>query len=103
LVLGAFAREAAQPAQCQLDVAGAELDLVVVVPIGPLLPDLDRRTVAGRRTADADAPRVVAAVAERRGAVGADPLAAAFMPPLLLLQQLAQPLHQLVEPAHGLD
>jgi hypothetical protein len=103
LVLRALARELAQPAQRDLDVARAELDLVVVVTIGALLPDLHAGAVAARRAADAHALGVEAAVAERRGAVRADPLAAALVAFLLLLEQLAQPLHELVESAHRLD
>jgi hypothetical protein len=76
-VLGAFAGEAAQAAQGDLDVARAELDGVVEVAVFAVLPDLDRGAVAGRGAADADAFRVVAAVAEGRGAAGAYPLAAA--------------------------
>src|SRR5690606_11342127 len=90
-------------AQRDLDVARAEFHLVVVVAVRALLPHLHRGTVAGGRAADADAFRVVAAVAERRGAVGADPLAAAFVATLLLLEQLAQSFDQLGEPAHRLD
>jgi hypothetical protein len=84
-VLGAFAGEAAQAAQRDLDVARAELDRVVEVAVLAVLPDLDRRAVAGRLAADADALGVVAAVAEGRGAAGADPLAAALVAFLLLL------------------
>ncbi|MPN44179.1 hypothetical protein SDC9_191740 [bioreactor metagenome] len=43
----ALAGEAAQSAQGDLDVAGAEFDLVVEVAVGALFPDLDRRPVAG--------------------------------------------------------
>src|SRR5690606_34617231 len=103
LFLGAFAGELAQPAQRDLDVARAQLDAVVVVAVGALLPHLDRGAVAGRRSADADALGVVAAIAERRGSVGAQPLVAALVALLLLLEDLAQPLHQLVEAAQGLD
>jgi len=53
--------------------------------------------------ADADAFGIVAGVAERRGATGADPLLAALMAAFLLLEALAQGLQQLVEAAHRLD
>src|SRR6202000_1330909 len=95
LFRGAFAREAAQAAQRDLDVARAELQRVVVVAIGALLPHLDRAPVLAG-AADADALRVVAAVAERRRAAGADPLAAAFVAALLFLEALLQRLHHRV-------
>ena len=53
--------------------------------------------------ADAHAFRVVAMCAEGRGARGADPLVAALVAFLLLLQALLQRLHQLLEAAQGLD
>jgi len=65
-VFGAFAGEAPQAAQGDLDVARAEFDGVVEVAILAVLPDLDRRAVARRGAADADAFRVIAAVAEGR-------------------------------------
>ena len=48
------AGEAAQPAQGDLDVARAELDLIVEVPEFRVFPDLDRRAVLAL-SADADA------------------------------------------------
>jgi hypothetical protein len=54
------------------------------------------------RAADADALRVVAAVAEGRGAAGADPLVAALVAFLLLFETLLERFHELV-PAHLLD
>src|SRR6185503_17166518 len=87
LEVGALAREAAQAAQRDLDVARAELERVVVVAVGALLPQLHRAAVAAR-AADADALRVVAAVAEGRGAAGADPLVAALVAAFLLFQAL---------------
>src|SRR5690606_28086278 len=62
----AFAGEAAQAAQGHLDVARAQFDRVVQVPVFALFPDLDRAAVPPR-PADADALRVVAAVAEGAG------------------------------------
>ena len=67
-----------------------------------LVPHLHGAEVAVLLLADADAFGIVALGAERRGAGGADPLAAALVPALLLLQPLAQRLHELV-PAHRLD
>src|SRR5436305_8585396 len=76
----AFPREAAQAAQRDLDVAGAELDLVVEIAERALLPDLERAALAAF-AADAHPFRIVAGIAERRGAAGADPLAAALVTP----------------------
>jgi len=67
-----------------------------------LFPDLDRPAVFAR-PADTHALGIIAAVAERAGAAGADPFGPALVPLLLLVQTLFQRLHQLVEPAHGLD
>jgi hypothetical protein len=53
--------------------------------------------------ADAHALGVVAVGAERRGAGGADPLVAALMALLLLLEALLQRLHELVPAAQRLD
>ena len=52
--------------------------------------------------ADPHAFRIVALRAERRGAGGADPLVAALVALLLLLEALLQRFHELV-PAHRLD
>src|SRR5690606_40039511 len=60
------------------------------------LPDLDRRAIARRRTADADAFRVVATVAEGGAATGADPFAAAGVFLLLFLETLTEHVHELV-------
>ena len=102
LLGGALAGEAAQAAQRDLDVAGAELDLVVEVAELALVPDLDRAALAAL-AADADALGIVALIAERRGAAGADPLAAALVPPLLLLEPLLQRRHDLFPRAERLD
>ena len=70
----------AQAAQRDLDVARAEFELVVVVLVLALVPDLHRAAVAAPLShADADALRVVAVGAEGAGAAGADPLAAALV------------------------
>ncbi len=95
--------EPAQPPQRDLDVAGAELDLIVeVLELAPV-PDLDRPETAVLVLADANAFRIVAVGAERRGAGGADPFLAALVTALLLLDALAQRLEQLVEAAQRLD
>ena len=103
LVGRAGAGELAQAAQRDLDVARAELDLVVeVLELAPV-PHLHGAEVAVAVLADADAFRIVAVGAERRGAGGADPFLAALVAALLLLQPLLQGLEQLVEAAHRLD
>ncbi|MPM87405.1 hypothetical protein SDC9_134501 [bioreactor metagenome] len=101
LQLVAFACEFAQAAQRHLDIARAQFLGVVVVAIGTLLPHLHGALVLAR-PANADALRVVAAVAEGAGAVGADPLVAALVAFFLLFKALFQRLHQIV-PAHLLD
>jgi len=58
---GAFTGELAQPAQGQLDVAGAQFDLVVEVLVLALVPDLYRLALALAGLADANAFRVEAA------------------------------------------
>ena len=60
-----------------------------------LLPHLDRAAVAPG-AADAHAFGVVAAVAERGGAAGADPLVAALVAALLLGEALLERRHDLV-------
>ena len=99
----AVARELAQPAQRDLDVARAELDVVVEVLEFALVPDLDRAAVAALVLADAHAFGIVAVGAERRGAGRADPFAAALVALLLLRETLLQRLHQLVPAAQRLD
>ena len=98
----AGAREFAQAAQRDLDVADAELDIAVEILELAAVPDLHRAVVAVLLLADADAFGIVAVGAERRGAGRADPFVAALVAALLLLEALAQGLHELV-PAHGLD
>src|SRR5690606_39836105 len=100
---GAVTDPFAQPAQGDLDVAGAELDLVVQVLVLALVPDLDGLAVPALVLADADAFGVVTVGAEGAGAAGADGLVAPLVALLLLLDALGQRLHELVEAAHGLD
>src|SRR5262249_7547095 len=97
------AGELAQPAQRNLDVAGAELDLVVeVLELAPV-PDLHGTEVAVPVLADAHALGVVAVGAAGRGAGGAVPFLAALGAPLLLAHALAKKPEQLVQPADRLD
>src|SRR6185295_20002529 len=88
--------------QRDLDVARAQFLRVVVVLVGALVPHFHRTAIAALVLADADALRVDPIGAEWRGAPRADPLAAAFVALLLLLETLLERFHQLV-PAHLLD
>src|SRR5262249_42488303 len=103
LLGGAGAGELAQPAQRDLDVAGAELHLVVEVLEFSPVPYLDRAEVAVLVLADAHAFGIVAVGTERRGAGGAYPFLAALMAAPLLLHALAHRLNELVDPAHPFD
>ena len=98
----AGAGEAAQAPQRDAHVAHAELDAVVEILELALVPHLHGAEVAVLVLADADAFRVVAIGAIGRGAGGADPLVAALVAALLLLEALLQVLPELF-PAHGLD
>src|SRR5262249_24970028 len=98
----AGARELAQAPQRDLDVADAELDIPIEILELALVPDLYRTVVAVLLLADAHAFGIVALRTKRRRAGGADPLVAALVAALLLLEPLLQGLHELV-PAHGLD
>ena len=99
LLRDAFAREASQASQRDLDVARIELDRVVEIAEGPLVPDFDGASVAPAFLPDADALRVVPVRAERARPCRADPFRAALMATALLLQALLQRLHQLVPTA----
>ena len=91
----ADAGELAQPAQRHLHLPQVERRIGAVVLEVALLRDLHRRAALAL-AADADAGRVHAAVAERRAAAGADPLVAAVVPLVLLLQPLEKAPHELV-------
>ena len=67
-----------------------------------LFPNLDRPAVPAR-PADADAFGIKAAMAEGRGAAGADPFVAALVAPLLLGEPVLQRLHDLVPRAEAVD
>ena len=103
LILRTLASELAQPAQGDLDIAGAQLYRVVEVLVFALLPHLDGLALTLAGIADANALRVVAARAKRAGAAGADPLVAAGMAFLLLIEALLERLDELVEATEGLD
>src|SRR6185437_13155326 len=82
----AGAGELAQPPQRDLDVADAQLDIAVEILELTTVPHFHRAEIAVLLLADTDSFGVVAFRAERRGAGGADPLAAALMAALLFLQ-----------------
>jgi hypothetical protein len=103
LVGGTLAREAAEAPERHLDVARAQLDLVVEIGEIAPVPDLDRAVVAVAVLADADALGVIAVGAVGRLPGRADPFVAALVAALLLGEALLQLLHQLFPAAHGLD
>src|SRR3546814_8290964 len=88
--------------QRDLDVAGAEFLGVVEILELALFPDL-QRTLVLALAADPHAFGVVTRIAERAGAAGADPLAAALMSLLLLPEPLFERLHDLVPRPERLD
>ena len=98
-----FPGETAQPTQRHLHVAGAQFLGVVQVLVFPFLPHLHGAALAPPGVADAHPFRVVAAAAEGRGAAGADPLVAAVVLPLLLLEPLLQRFQHFVQAAERLD
>src|SRR5438046_2015212 len=89
-IRSAGAGEFTQAAQRDLDVADAEFDIAVEIFELALVPHLDGAVVAVLLLADPHAFGIVAVGAERRGAGGADPLAAALMAALLFLKPLAK-------------
>src|SRR6185437_13858082 len=97
------AREFAQTAQRQLDVARAEFDFVVEISELAFVPYFHRALVAALVLPDTHAFRVVAVGAERRRTRRPDPFRAALMAALLLGEPLAQSLKQLIEAAQRLD
>ena len=99
LFLMALACELAQPAQCHLDVAGAQFLAVVIVFVGALIPDLHRTFIASLVLPDANALGVLTIGAKRAGAAGANPFAAAFVALFLFLKAFFEGFHELV-PAH---
>src|SRR5262249_4152046 len=103
LVGGALARELAQPSQSELDIACAELDLVVEIAEFAPVPDLEGASMPAGLLPDAHAGRIVSVSPEGRRAAGADPFVAAAVGSLLLRETLAQLLHDLVPAAERLD
>ena len=98
-----LAREAPELAEGHLHVPGPDLHRVVEVPELPAVPHLDGAPVARFVLPDPHPLGVVAVGPERRLPGRPDPLVAALVAPLLLLQALLQLLHQLLEAAHRLD
>src|SRR5438034_3496428 len=103
LFRNAFAREAAKPAQRDLDVAGIKLDRVIEIAKASLVPDLDRATAASAVLTDTNAFGVETVGAERARPRGADPLRSALMARALLLEPLFHRFHELVPAAEGFD
>ena len=98
----AGARKFAQPAQRDLDIARTQLDRIVeIFELAPI-PDLHRFFVS-RFAADAHAFGMITVVAERRGALGANPFVAAVVFLFLLFQALLEFLDQLFQAAQRLD
>src|SRR5262249_46667216 len=97
------ARELAQAAQGDLDVAGAKLDFIIEILELALVPNLYCAEIAVAVLADAYALRIVSVRAKRRRASRAYPFRTALMAALLFRQSLAQGFEQLVETSHRLD
>ena len=96
----ALAREFAQLAQRQLEVARAELDRVIEVAVLAPLPHLDGAPLAGALPGRCGCLRGLIAVrAEGRGAAGADPLVAALMA-LALARAAARAASRAACPSH---
>ena len=89
------ARELPQAAQRDARLADVERAVGAVVREAALLGDLHRRAILAR-PADTDPGRVLAAVAVRRAAAGADPAPAAVVALGLLRERLQELPHQLV-------
>jgi len=85
----------AQPLERKLRVAKVECYVRAVVLEAPVLGHFHRGAVL-RSAADADPGRVLSTVAEGRVTSGADPLAAAIVSLVLLLEAFEELLHQLV-------
>src|SRR5690606_3637611 len=95
----ALTGKTAQPAQRHLEVARAEFERVVEVRELAPIPHLHRAPVPRPALPDAHALGVVAACAEGRSAVGADPLVAALVAFALFGEALPQRLHQFLPTA----
>src|SRR5579875_22792 len=100
---GAGAGETAQAPEGELHIAGAEREAVVEIAELAAVPCLDGAALAALFASDAHALRVVAVGAERRGAGGADPCAAALVPLFLFGEAPAQRLHHFFPAAEGGD
>ena len=98
-----FPHPSPQPAKGDLDVTRAEFHRVVEIGKFPLVPDLDGAPMPRPFLPDTDALGIVAIGAEGRSAGSSDPLRSTLVAAFLLLQPLAQRLHQLLEAAERLD
>ena len=102
LVCRALTGKSPEPSKRDLDIARAELQLVVQISILTSVPHLGCPAVPRALLADANAFRVIAIGAERRGSRRADPFVAALVPPFLLRKAFTQRFHQFLEPAKRL-
>ena len=73
---------------------------IVEIPVLPLVPDLDRTAIARTTLSHPYTFRVVPVRAERRRTGRANPLIAAFVPFVLIVQTFLQRFHELFETAH---
>src|SRR5690606_17391097 len=94
---GTLPCEASQSTQGHLEVASAQLLLVIVIHEFAFFPDLDGGAIAGRWATDTDTFGMVAPVAKGRGAAGANPLAAPRVTSLLLFRTFLEHLQQFVQ------
>lgn len=95
--------ELAQATEGDLDVANAELDVVVEVAKFSSVPHFDGFAVPRAILADANALGVVTPRTKRGGTGGADEATAALVPFVLFAQKFGEALHQFVKAAQGLD
>ena len=86
----ACASEFPQAAQCQFDIARAQLDLIIEILEFAPIPYLDRAKIAVGILAYANAFWIVAIGSVRRGAGGPNPFRSALVAALLLRQSLAE-------------
>jgi len=86
--LCAFTRKFSQTPERNLDVSRTEFDLVVVIAVHALFPNLYRCSITCGGATDTNTFRIKATISKRRRAVGADPLVTALMAILLFIKQL---------------
>ena len=103
LIGRALAGKAAQAAQCDLDVAGANLPVRIQILELAAIPDFDRGIVAVLGLPDPHAFRVIAVGAKGAGPGGPDVLVAALVALFLIFEALAQSLHYLIKATQSLN